>query len=63
MDHWSTIKRFALVPDTLSVENGLLTPTLKVKRAKVRKAFEKELEALYEESEQERKPHLGVTTS
>jgi len=50
MDHWSTIKRFALISVQLSVENGLLTPTLKVKRSKVRKAFEKELEALYEEA-------------
>ncbi len=48
MDHWSTIKRFALISTILSVENGLLTPTLKVKRSKVRKAFEKELEAIYE---------------
>ena len=63
MDHWSTIKRFALISVQLSVENGLLTPTLKVKRSKVRKAFEKELEAIYEEADQERKPHLGIVTS
>ncbi len=61
MDHWSTIKRFALISVQLSVENGLLTPTLKVKRSKVRKAFEKELEALYEEAELERKPHIATS--
>ncbi len=51
MDHWSTIKRFALIPDHLTVENGLLTPTLKVKRPKVRAAFEEEIKALYDTSE------------
>lgn len=60
MDHWSTIKRFALIADSLSIENGLLTPTLKVKRSKVQRAFERELEALYEEADQERKPHQSV---
>ena len=59
MDHWSTIKRFALISQSLSIENGLLTPTLKVKRSKVKKAFEGELEALYAE---EQKPHAGVAT-
>lgn len=49
MDPWSTIKRFALLADHLSIENGMLTPTLKVKRPKVRQAFEKEIQALYEE--------------
>ena len=61
MDHWSTIKRFVLVPDHLTIENGLLTPTLKVKRSKVRAAFEKEFDALYEEDDnQPRKQHAGV---
>ena len=59
MDHWSTIKRFALLSESLTIENGLLTPTLKVKRAKVKKAFERALEALYEE---EQKPPVGVAT-
>jgi len=47
MSHWSTIKRFVLVPDSLSVDNDLLTPTLKVKRAAVRARFTAEIEQLY----------------
>ena len=49
MDHWSTVKRFALIPDELTVESGLLTPTLKVKRPKIREAYGDEMKALYEE--------------
>ena len=49
MDHWSTVKRFALIPDELTIESGLLTPTLKVKRPKIREAYADEMEALYTE--------------
>lgn len=49
MDHWSTVKRFALIPDELTIESGLLTPTLKIKRPKIREAFEDEIEALYDD--------------
>ena len=54
MDPWSTIKRFALIPAHLTVENGLLTPTLKVKRRPVHERFAGEIEALYAEAERER---------
>jgi long-chain acyl-CoA synthetase len=49
LDHWSTVKRFALVPDELTIESGLLTPTLKVKRPEVRKTYTEEIESLYHE--------------
>ncbi len=45
--HWEHIKRFTLVPDLLSIENGLLTPTLKVKRGKVAKAFDTAIAGMY----------------
>jgi long-chain acyl-CoA synthetase len=48
MDPWSTVKRFALIPDELTIESGLLTPTLKVKRPKIRDAYADEIQALYE---------------
>jgi len=48
MDHWSTVKRFALIPDELTVESELLTPTLKVKRPMIQKTYAEEIEALYE---------------
>lgn len=47
MDHWSTIKRFALVPGELTIENGMLTPTMKVRRPKVRTQYEEHIEELY----------------
>jgi long-chain acyl-CoA synthetase len=51
MDHWSTVKRFALVPASLTVESGLLTPTMKIKRPKIRSEFGDEIKALYTETD------------
>jgi long-chain acyl-CoA synthetase len=51
MDHWSTVKRFALVPAALTVESGLLTPTMKVKRPRIREQFASEIKALYSEAD------------
>jgi len=45
--HWSSIKRFVLVPSQLSIENDLLTPTLKVKRSQVARQFAAEIESMY----------------
>lgn len=53
VDPWSQVKRFVLIPEPLTVESGLLTPTMKVKRPKVREVFEEEIEALYSEEEPE----------
>ena len=43
-----TIKKFCIAPAPITVEAGLLTPSLKVKRAKVYERFSAALEALYE---------------
>jgi long-chain acyl-CoA synthetase len=48
MDHWSTVKRFALIPDELTPESGLLTPTLKVKRPVVHDTYASDIDALYD---------------
>jgi len=56
MDHWSTVKRFALIPDELTVESGLLTPTLKVKRPNIQTTYANEIEALYYEDEPPTEP-------
>jgi long-chain acyl-CoA synthetase len=45
--HHETIKKFALMPRPLTVQNGLLTATLKVRRKKVYEAFREDFEALY----------------
>jgi long-chain acyl-CoA synthetase len=41
------IKRFAILPEDLSQEQGTLTPTLKVKRNVVNEKFQAEIERLY----------------
>ncbi len=51
MDPWSTVKRFALIPDELTVDSGLLTPTLKVRRPQVHEAYADEIDALYYEDD------------
>jgi long-chain acyl-CoA synthetase len=50
MDHWSQVKRFELIPEAMTVENDLLTPTMKVKRSKVREVFGSQIEGLYAEN-------------
>jgi long-chain acyl-CoA synthetase len=44
---YETIKKFAILGPALTVGNGLLTPTLKVKRKQVYQAFREKLDALY----------------
>jgi long-chain acyl-CoA synthetase len=63
MDHWSTVKRFALVPHALTIESGLLTPTMKVKRPQVRGTFQKEIDALYDEADREKQQRDSVIVS
>ncbi len=47
LPRWSRVRRIALLPHELTVDNEMLTPTLKVRRAKVREAYREALEALY----------------
>jgi len=48
MDHWNQVQRFRLLPETMTVENELLTPTMKVKRAVVNKTYSSDIETMYE---------------
>ncbi len=41
------IKRVQLIDENFSIENGLMTPTMKVKRKKVTEKYKKQLEKLY----------------
>ncbi|MFI2613488.1 AMP-dependent synthetase/ligase [Streptomyces sp. NPDC018584] len=43
-----SIRRFALVEGEFTEDNGLLTPSLKIKRSAVTAAYAKEIEALYD---------------
>lgn len=44
------IKKFTILPRNLSIDDGELTPTMKVKRKVVNENFAREIEAMYEES-------------
>ena len=48
LDHWTRVKKFCVVPAPMTVENGMLTPTLKVKRKQVRVAYEAEIKHLFD---------------
>jgi long-chain acyl-CoA synthetase len=44
---FESIKKFAIMSRPLSVEDGTLTPSLKLRRKKVYEQFRAELEAIY----------------
>ncbi len=48
LPRYQTIKSFTVMAGSLSVDNGLLTPTLKVRRGEVYKRFGPDFEALYQ---------------
>jgi long-chain acyl-CoA synthetase len=41
------VRRVVLVAEPWTIENGLLTPTLKLKRAKVMEKFNAEIDGMY----------------
>lgn len=45
-----TIKAFHIVPEDFSIENGLMTPTYKIKRNAVVEAYKEDIDKLYEKS-------------
>ena len=49
--NYEKVKHFILLPQPLSIENGELTNTLKVKRAVVYERYKEEIDRLYEEAE------------
>jgi long-chain acyl-CoA synthetase len=44
---FESVKRFLILPEEFTVEDGALTPSLKVKRKVVTERFEREIAALY----------------
>ncbi|KKO92723.1 MULTISPECIES: AMP-dependent synthetase/ligase [Sphingobacterium] len=44
---WEQIKKFAIVPNEMTVETGDLTPTLKMKRKVILQKYELEIEEIY----------------
>ncbi len=49
LERWETIKKFEILPRDLSVEEGELTPSMKVKRRTVEQKNQDILNRLYED--------------
>ena len=47
LNHWETVKKFIILQHDLSVDNGELTPSMKLKRKVVTGKYKKELDELY----------------
>ncbi len=47
LNRWETVKRFVILPRDLSIDEGEVTPSLKVKRRVVEDNFRSDLDALY----------------
>jgi len=45
------LKRVMLVPDEFTADNGVLTPTLKLRRRVIEERYKKQIDALYEQAE------------
>ncbi len=48
LNRWETIKKYAILPRDLSIEDGELTPSLKIKRKGVEASFKPEIDKLYQ---------------
>jgi long-chain acyl-CoA synthetase len=47
INRWETVKRFVILPRDLSIEDGELTPSMKVKRRVVEQTFADDIEKMY----------------
>ncbi|HEX5541673.1 MAG TPA: long-chain fatty acid--CoA ligase [Micromonospora sp.] len=50
LNRWETIKKVAILPRDLTIEDGEMTPSLKIKRGVVEANFAEEIEKMYEGS-------------
>ena len=48
LNHWEQIRKWTLIGDELTIESGLLTPTLKIRRTAAEKRYAEEIEKMYE---------------
>ena len=49
LNRWETIKRFTILPKDLTVEDGDLTPSMKLRRRAVTEKHTAEIDAMYAE--------------
>jgi long-chain acyl-CoA synthetase len=48
LNHWEQIRKWTLVGDELTIESGLLTPTLKIRRTVAEQRYAEQIEKMYE---------------
>ena len=48
LNRWETVKKFAILPRDLSIADGELTPSMKVKRRAVEATFANNIDSMYE---------------
>ncbi|MET0862848.1 MAG: long-chain fatty acid--CoA ligase [Nakamurella sp.] len=49
LERWETIKKFVILPHDLTIEEGELTPSMKVRRKVVEKKYMRDLDELYKD--------------
>ena len=47
LNRWESVKKFVVLPRDLSIEDGELTPSMKIKRRGVERSFAAEIESMY----------------
>jgi long-chain acyl-CoA synthetase len=47
LNRWETVKKFTILPRDFSIEDGELTPSMKVKRRSVEHSFGDDIEKMY----------------
>jgi long-chain acyl-CoA synthetase len=48
LERWETVKRWTFLPDELTVEEGEVTPSMKIRRAEVERRYADLLDSLYD---------------
>jgi long-chain acyl-CoA synthetase len=49
LNHWEQIRKWTLIGDELTIESGLLTPTLKIRRTVAEQRYAEQIEAMYQQ--------------
>jgi len=47
LSHWENIQKFCIIPNTISIQSGELTPTMKIKRHFIEKKYKDQIENIY----------------
>jgi long-chain acyl-CoA synthetase len=51
LERWETVKKFTILPQEFSVDDGEVTPSMKIRRAQIAKKYADEIDAMYEKED------------